>query len=57
MFFDQWVNSTNSLLNRATGNFAVDVDGHTAGTYQWWVRGYSPDGLGAWSGGVNFQTP
>src|ERR1019366_2874810 len=54
VFFDQWYASTNSLVDIATGNFAVDVSGHGPGSYQWWVRGSSPDGLGTWSGGLNF---
>ena len=49
VFCDQWYASTNSLVDIATGNFAVDVIGHGGGTYQWRVRGWSPDGLGPWS--------
>ena len=49
LFYDQWIASTNSAVDSATGNFAVDVSGHSPGTYQWYVRGYSPDGLGVWS--------
>jgi hypothetical protein len=55
VFFDRWYASTNSLVDIATGNFAVDVSGHGPGIYQWWVRGWSPDGLGTWSGGLNFR--
>jgi hypothetical protein len=54
-FFDRWYASTNSLVDIATGNFAVDVSGLGAGSYQWWVRGWSPDGLGTWSDGLNFR--
>ena len=46
---DQWFNSSNSVINGTTGDFAVDVDGHTGGSYQWWVRGWSPIGYGPWS--------
>jgi sulfur relay (sulfurtransferase) complex TusBCD TusD component (DsrE family) len=54
-FFDQWYASTNSVVDSATGDFAVDVSGETPGSYQWWVRGWSPDGLGPWSTGLNFR--
>jgi hypothetical protein len=54
-FSDQWYASTNSVVDSATGKFAVDVSGHGAGSYQWWVRGWSADGLGPWSGGFNFR--
>jgi hypothetical protein len=56
-FGDQWYPLTNSVVDSATGNFAVDVDGHSTGTYQWWVRGWGPDGLGAWSTNLTFQIP
>lgn len=26
------------------------VPGHSFGSYQWWVRGWNPDGIGPWSG-------
>jgi hypothetical protein len=55
LFLNQWYASTNSLVDIATGNFAMDVSGHGPGSYQWWVRGWSPDGLGTWSGGLNFR--
>ena len=55
VFFDQWYASTNSLVDIATGSFAVDVSGLGAGSYQWYVRGWSPDGLGPWSSGLNFR--
>jgi hypothetical protein len=54
-FADQWFNLSNSVVDSVTGNFAVDVGGHSAGGYQWWVRGWSPDGLGPWSGSLSFQ--
>ena len=49
-FLDKRYNLTDSAVDTGTGNFAVDVSGHSAGTYQWYVRGYNSDGLGAWSG-------
>jgi hypothetical protein len=55
VFCDKWYTLTNSVVDSATGDFAVDVDGHDSGTYQWYVRGWSPDGLGPWSDGLNFQ--
>ena len=56
-FVDQWYTLTNSVVDRATGSFAVDVGGHGTGTYQWWVRGWGPDGLGPWSSNLTFQVP
>jgi hypothetical protein len=53
-FSDQWYTLTNSVADTNSGNFAVDVAGHTAGTYQWWVRGWGPDGMGIWSGPDSF---
>jgi sulfur relay (sulfurtransferase) complex TusBCD TusD component (DsrE family) len=55
LFLNQWYASTNSLVDIATDNFAVDVSGHGPGNYQWWVRGWSADGLGSWSGGLYFR--
>jgi hypothetical protein len=55
-FCDNWYTLTNSVDSTA-GNFAVDVDGHTTGSYQWWVRGWSPDGMGTWSSSLTFQFP
>jgi hypothetical protein len=57
VFCDKWYTLTNSVVDSATGNFAVDVSGHTGGSYQWWVRGWSPDGLGPWSSNLTFQVP
>ena len=56
-FANQWYTLTNSVVDPATGNFAVDVGGQSAGTYQWWVRGWSPDGVGPWSSNLTFQVP
>ena len=56
-FGDHWYTLTNSVVDTATGNFAVDVSGHSAGTYQWYVRGWGPDGLGTWSSNLTFQVP
>ena len=56
VFCDKWYTLTNSVVDSATGNFAVDVSGHGSGTYQWWVRGYGPDGLGTWSTSLTFTT-
>jgi hypothetical protein len=33
-FGDHWYTLTNSVVDTATGNFAVDVSGHSTGTYQ-----------------------
>jgi hypothetical protein len=53
VFKDKWFTLTDSV--GAAGSFGVDVDGHSRGTYQWWVRGWSPDGLGPWSGPMSFE--
>ena len=55
MFCDTWFTLSNSV--GTSGNFAVDVGGHTQGGYQWYVRGWSPDGLGPWSGPLTFALP
>jgi hypothetical protein len=54
LFCDKWFTLSNSVVDSATGNFAVDVIGHGSGTYQWWVRGWGRDGLGPWAGPINF---
>jgi hypothetical protein len=57
VFSDKWYTLTDSVVDPATGNFAVDVTGHSSGSYQWWVRGWSVDGLGVWSSSLTFQIP
>src|ERR1017187_1496590 len=59
VFCDKWYASTNLLVDRATGTLAVDVVGHAAGTYQWYIRGWSPEGFGPWSsaGGFSVAVP
>jgi hypothetical protein len=57
VFCDKWYTLTDSLVDPATGNFAVDLSGHSAGTYQWWVRSWGLDGLGTWSTNLTFQVP
>src|ERR1017187_1822452 len=57
VFCDKWYTLSNSVVDSTTGNFAVDVDGHSTGTYQWWVRGWGPDGLGPWFSSLTFQVP
>jgi hypothetical protein len=54
---DKWYTLTDSVLASTTGNFVVDLSGHTSGNYQWWVRGWGPDGLGLWSGSLTFPVP
>jgi hypothetical protein len=56
-FGDHWYTLTDSVVDSAAGNFAVNVSGHTSGSYQWWVRGWGPDGMGAWSNNLTFQIP
>jgi len=57
LLLDQWFSLTNSVVDSATGDFAVDVTAGGPGAYLWYVRGWSPDGLGAWSDAMSFQTP
>jgi hypothetical protein len=54
-FADKWLMLTNSVVDGATNAFALDVSGHSAGRYQWWVRGWSPDGMGPWFGSLPFE--
>jgi hypothetical protein len=56
-FGDHWYTLTDSVADYTTGNFAVGVSGHTSGSYQWFVRGWGPDGMGAWSSSLTFQLP
>ena len=53
-FFDQWFTLSNSVVNPATGQFAVDVSQRAMGTYQWRVRGWNSSGYGQWSGSQTF---
>ena len=57
VFCDQWYTLTNSVVDSTTGNFAVDVNGHGSGTYQWWVRAWGPDGYGPWGDSLSFRVP
>ena len=42
----------------AAGSAAATITrpwgGHPFGEYQWWVRGWGPDGMGPWSSGARF---
>jgi hypothetical protein len=49
VFFDQNFNLPDSLVDSSTGEFAVALNSVTAGSYVWWVRGWSPAGYGPWS--------
>jgi len=40
-----------------SGERTVPLNGHPGGTYKWYVRGWSPDGYGDWSGPKSFSTP
>src|ERR1019366_2326212 len=52
---NKWYTLPHSVADSVSGNFAVDVSGHTSGSYQWWVRGWGPDGMGPWSGPDSFS--
>ena len=56
-FGDHWYTLTDSVVDTTTGSFVVDLSGHSTGTYQWYVRGWGPDGLGIWSSNLTFQVP
>lgn len=48
-WLDQWFQTS------GTGQFSVNVSGHTPGaTYQWWVESWSPGGYGPWSSAMSF---
>jgi len=49
LFFDQTFALTDSLVDPSTGEFAIALSQVTAGTYEWWVRGWSAAGYGPWS--------
>ena len=36
-------------------NSVAEIIGHPFGKYRWWVRGWSPDGAGPWSGPAEFS--
>ena len=55
LFLAQWFTLADSVVNIATGSFAVDVSGHGPGAYQWYVIGWSPDGYGPWSSATTFS--
>jgi hypothetical protein len=57
VFCNNWYTLSNSVAGSGTGDFAVDVNGHSSGTYYWWVRGWGPDGMGPWSSSLTFQIP
>jgi hypothetical protein len=49
LFLDQSFTLADSVVDSSTGDFAVNLSGVGSGTYQWWVRGWSPAGYGPWS--------
>jgi formylglycine-generating enzyme required for sulfatase activity len=55
VFHDQWHTLSNSVADPSSGTFALDLGNHVNGRYQWWVRGWSPDGLGPWLNSLTFQ--
>jgi hypothetical protein len=58
LLFDQWYRLAELVVDSVTGNLAVDVLGNGSGSYQWWVRGWSPDGYGPWNDiGLPFLIP
>jgi hypothetical protein len=64
-WYELWINENGKTLfdkwyytGVTTGLLKLEIDGHTSGAgYQWWVRGWSPDGYGPWSGPGAFTMP
>ncbi len=40
-----------------TGTAEVELAGHPAGDFTWWIHPWGPDGFGPWSGPLSFSTP
>jgi subtilisin family serine protease len=55
IFLDHWYQPSD--LTSQGGQLSISIDGHTGGTYTWWVRGWSSDDMGPWSGPATFQIP
>lgn len=58
LFSDSWHQIANGDLiytaNDGLGQVALNKGNHSSGSYQWWVRGWSSDGLGPWSSTMSF---
>ena len=61
-WYQLWVNKDGSSwynewheTGEVTGTITQDVSFHTLGNYEWWVRGYSPDGNGPWTSTSSFD--
>lgn len=51
--YDKWY-----YTGATTGLIKFEIEDHTSGaTYQWYVRGWNPDGYGVWSGPMSFTMP
>lgn len=37
------------------GTVSETISGHVFGEYTWWIRGWGPDGMGTWTGPVDFS--
>jgi len=53
LFLDRWYQISGLLAVNGT-ELAAAVSGHTAGAYQWRVRGWNTDGYGDWSSAASF---
>jgi hypothetical protein len=51
LYLNKWVSIPNYASLRACEAL---VSGHKPGKYNWWVRGWNPDGCGPWSGTGEF---
>jgi hypothetical protein len=53
LFLDEWFSV--SQLNPSGGQLSIEVPNHKTGSYRWWVRGWSLDGMGPWSSANTFN--
>ncbi len=51
VWHDRWYQTS------AADESSVELSAHPGGASTWWVRGWSPDGYGPWSGPMAFSTP
>jgi hypothetical protein len=52
LFLNHWYNTSElsfSDLGGGVSGATVTIGGHSTGVYNWWVRAWSPDGIGNWS--------
>jgi hypothetical protein len=57
IILDQWSSTTQSAINPNAGQYSADMSRFRNGNYTWWMRAWSPDGMGPWSKGMPFSLP